>query len=227
MSLSSIKPYLPSKKLQAIIVLVLIVIGATSGFGRVSDFFSNLGGGKSNVQTVIQGCQVACQTNSEYDWCSRTRQIRTGDDTSSGLVDRQSYTCAQLVTHGVQGLEQCSTISVCDTVAGELTVTLVSGALIANEADQNVVVRVTNDGSQSFILTGLMFGEVSAWATSISHDESFSSSSPLSIPTGSSELIELSVSTKQVASGERTIPLRFATSGETIDESITVTISAQ
>lgn len=59
----------------AIIVLVLVVIGVSGGFGRVGDFFGNLGGGKSNVQTVIQGCQVACQTNSEYDWCSRPRDL--------------------------------------------------------------------------------------------------------------------------------------------------------
>lgn len=102
----------------AVIVLVLIVIGATGGFTKIGDLFSNLGGGKSNIQTVLQGCQVACQTNSQYDYCTREREIRTGGDTSSGLTDKRMYTCDALVARGITGLDRCASITCPPAVPG-------------------------------------------------------------------------------------------------------------
>ena len=62
----------------AIIVLVLVVIGFTGGLKNLWDRITNLGGGKSNVQSIIQACQVACAANSQYDYCSLAREINFG-----------------------------------------------------------------------------------------------------------------------------------------------------
>ncbi len=59
----------------ALIVLVVLVLGFTGGWsnlwGRITGFF-----GGSNVDSIAQACQVACSTNSKYDWCTRERNLR-------------------------------------------------------------------------------------------------------------------------------------------------------
>lgn len=62
----------------AIIVLVLVVIGFTGGWQNLSDRISNLGGGKENVQLVIQACEIACSSRSQYDYCTRMRDVNFG-----------------------------------------------------------------------------------------------------------------------------------------------------
>ncbi|MEK6898833.1 MAG: hypothetical protein AABW79_01930 [Nanoarchaeota archaeon] len=108
----------------AVIVLVLIVVASTGGFSRIGDFFANLGGGKSNVQTVIQGCQVACQTNSNYDWCTKGRDVSfTSEDEAkdSGLVQAplvqsgrtvKGVTCDKIASVPSYQLS-CDTITTC------------------------------------------------------------------------------------------------------------------
>lgn len=60
----------------ALIVLVVLVMGFTGGWsdlwGRISGFF----GGGNNVDSVVQACQVACTTQSTYDYCTRERTIK-------------------------------------------------------------------------------------------------------------------------------------------------------
>lgn len=105
----------------AVVVLVLIIVAATGGFGKIGDFFSNIGGGKSNVQTVLTGCQTACQTNSVYDYCNREREL-TFDSVeaanSSVLVssgDLSGRTISGVTCNEIQGTDglglACATIS--------------------------------------------------------------------------------------------------------------------
>ncbi len=65
----------------AIVVLVFLVYGFTTGWGNLWDKISNWGGSSSNVQTIIQGCQVACTTNAGYDYVDFKRQVVLGDGT--------------------------------------------------------------------------------------------------------------------------------------------------
>ena len=66
----------------AIIVLVIVVIGFTGGWSNLWDRITNLGGGKANVGLVVQACQIACETNSKYDFCSQSRKVTFDDKTS-------------------------------------------------------------------------------------------------------------------------------------------------
>lgn len=74
----------------AIILLVVLVIGFTTGWGNLWDKIKNWFGGGPNVDVIKQGCQLACSTNSKFDWCCRTREIRYGDGT------KKEVTCASM-----------------------------------------------------------------------------------------------------------------------------------
>lgn len=64
----------------ALIVLVVLVVGFTGGWtnlwGRISNFF----GGGSNVDSIVQACQVACTTNQKYEFCDRMRTIKAEEN---------------------------------------------------------------------------------------------------------------------------------------------------
>ena len=63
----------------ALIVLVVLVVGFTAGWGnlwgRISAFF-----GGSNVDAVVQACNVACTTEAQNDYCDRVRKVTTESD---------------------------------------------------------------------------------------------------------------------------------------------------
>ncbi len=79
----------------ALILLVVLVVGFTGGWsnlwGRISNFF----GGGSNVDSIVQACQVACTTNQKYEWCDRGRKVTFGD-TDLDKDKTKTYTCYQL-----------------------------------------------------------------------------------------------------------------------------------
>ena len=66
----------------AIVVLVFLIYGFTTGWGNLWDKISNWGGGSSNVQTILQGCQVACSTNAQYDYENLQREVILADNTN-------------------------------------------------------------------------------------------------------------------------------------------------
>jgi len=74
----------------AIIVLVIVVVGFTGGWSNLWDRITNLGGGKANVGLVVQACQIACDTKSQYDYCSQPRKV-VFDDSVALMA-----TCGQL-----------------------------------------------------------------------------------------------------------------------------------
>lgn len=207
----------------AIIVLVLIVIAATGGFSKVGDFFSNLGGGKSNVQTVIQGCQVACQTGSVYDYCERLREVRLGkDETIVGVVDKQRYTCSQLTGFNVQGLTACATIS-CATLGG--VDALAQGTLVASQqTPQLLTVRLSNVGSEEIQVVGISVpvSSYSSWASLVRAQTQYSVDNPLTFST--SQDVSFDVTLKPGVSGDQTFQLDLQISGQTISESVSVQI---
>lgn len=77
----------------ALIVLVVLVIGFTGGWSnlwtRITSFF-----GGSNVDSIVQACQVACTTGSKYDYCSLERTVKF--DYNSKLVTAKSVSCIDI-----------------------------------------------------------------------------------------------------------------------------------
>lgn len=95
----------------AIIVLVLIIIGFTGGWSNLWDRISNFGGGKENVQLIVQSCQIACSSNSQYDYCTRLRDVNFGSKEAAFVVavsddsdGKIKATCGALAAKGVGSL---------------------------------------------------------------------------------------------------------------------------
>ena len=90
----------------ALVVLVVLIYGFTTGWANLFEKIGVFGGGKSNVQTIVQGCQLACSTSSSYDWCDKPRNIIVDDEANVGKTRVLSEkTCKDLSATGKYGLE--------------------------------------------------------------------------------------------------------------------------
>src|SRR3989344_7864617 len=60
-----------------LVVLVLLIIGFVFGFGQfksVRDAFL-----PTNTGIIVKACEVACSTNSQFDFCSQGSELKTED----------------------------------------------------------------------------------------------------------------------------------------------------
>jgi len=88
-----------------VIVLVILIIGFTVGWGNIAPWLS-----RNNVDTVVDQCETSCLTQSSYDFCIRKREL-TADDQK--LTD---VTCNYLNQKQSQyGVKSCSAIT-CNVV---------------------------------------------------------------------------------------------------------------
>jgi hypothetical protein len=85
----------------ALLVLVFLVFGFSQGWGNLWDKITNWGGGQSNVQTIIQACNIACDTgggNTGYDY-NFARTVNFGKVYVNGAqtsVTANNVTCGNL-----------------------------------------------------------------------------------------------------------------------------------
>ncbi len=90
-----------------VVVLVILIIGFTLGWGTLKD---RITGGGNNVDDVVQECSSACATLSRYSYCSAKKELKTEDETLTNV------TCYYLAEKQPQyGIEKCSALS-CDYV---------------------------------------------------------------------------------------------------------------
>ena len=54
-----------------VVVLVILILGFTMGWERIAPWMS-----KDNVDTIVNQCSVACSTQSVYDFCTKTRELK-------------------------------------------------------------------------------------------------------------------------------------------------------
>jgi hypothetical protein len=94
-----------------IIGVIVLVIAAFMIYNYYNSG-SLIGGGKVNVGSVVQNCQVSCSSNGFYDYCTRTRNIVFDDTGKKNPRNNQPYTCRQLETENV-GLDKCDVLA-CD-----------------------------------------------------------------------------------------------------------------
>lgn len=69
--------------LLALLVLVVLVFGFTTGWSNLWSKIVNFFGGGSNVDSVKQACEVACATNAKYEYCCVVRDVRTQQGASA------------------------------------------------------------------------------------------------------------------------------------------------
>jgi len=59
-----------------VIVLVVLALGFFLGWEKLKGIFTS----DNNVDQISQACLTSCTTQSEYDFCTRQREIKLGKD---------------------------------------------------------------------------------------------------------------------------------------------------
>ncbi len=88
-----------------VIVLVVLIAGFAFGWSNLKDqlFSSN------NVDKISQACDTACNLNSQYDYCTLTRDLKANDLPNKKVTD----TCDNFVKNygDKYGFKSCQTFS--------------------------------------------------------------------------------------------------------------------
>lgn len=58
-----------------ILVLVLLILGFSTGWSNLWDKINIFGGGKVNVDSIRQACSLACMQQGAYSFCSQEREL--------------------------------------------------------------------------------------------------------------------------------------------------------
>ncbi len=88
----------------AVLVLVVVIIGFTVGWSKVLPFIKPA----NNINELKDKCNIACSTDSKYDYCTLNREVRIEDDAGiSGLNDEDEKSCSQLSGIGELGIQKC------------------------------------------------------------------------------------------------------------------------
>ena len=77
------------------IVLVLLILGFTLGWGKILPFISS-----NNVENLVTSCNLACSTNNQYGFCSSKRELKADDANIKDVTC--NYVSRNLPKYGVQ-----------------------------------------------------------------------------------------------------------------------------
>ncbi len=83
----------------AVTVLVFLVFGFSTGWGNFMNKVTSLGGGKMNVDEVIGSCNLACEQNNKYAFCTQNRSV-LADDGYEG-----TYSCNDLTNESLNFMD--------------------------------------------------------------------------------------------------------------------------
>lgn len=117
----------------ALVVLVVLIYGFSTGWGNLWNKLTGYGGGTVNVQTVVDGCRIACATGGSYDYCTKKQKVIFDTNVSSAR-NKQEYSCLALELQQV-GLPSCDNVDCgsitkgCDAWGGLLRA---SGSCLSN-----------------------------------------------------------------------------------------------
>ena len=84
-----------------IIVLVVLVLGFTIGWGKLFPFISS-----NNVENIKTTCSTACATNNMYDYCSLARTLKA-DDLPDGKTTGNCTWFSNNSAYTPYGIEEC------------------------------------------------------------------------------------------------------------------------
>jgi len=106
----------------ALVVLVVIIYGFTTGWSNLFDKIKNIGGGEDNVGTIVSACELSCATSDEYGYCTNKRAIKFEVDgdmksvkaTCDDLAKEKEFETIKLPSTNLE----CSQLT-CDTTEDE------------------------------------------------------------------------------------------------------------
>ena len=104
-----------------IIVLVVLVLGFTMGWGSINPFIN-----KNNVEQIKTSCSIACATENVYDYCTQSRTLRAeGFPNNVKTFDGNCSFFANKAEFEKYGIEKCVSLEPkCGTAGTMLTVTV-------------------------------------------------------------------------------------------------------
>ncbi len=78
-----------------IAVLVFLIFGFSTGWSNLWDRITNFAGGSGNLDTVRQGCELACASNNVQDYCALNRTVKFNEEIEYGgeEVTKIQITC--------------------------------------------------------------------------------------------------------------------------------------
>ena len=82
-----------------VVVLVVLILGFTLGWKKLVPWLST-----NNVDTIVNACNAACSTNSQYDFCSFERELR---DEKGKEYKGNCNTFATEILYKIYGIKEC------------------------------------------------------------------------------------------------------------------------
>jgi len=92
-----------------LIVLVLLILGFTLGWSNLRDFVIK----PNNVDTIVQQCGIACNTDQKFAYCTESRELKTKEER---LRDVTCFSLAE--KKSVYGISKCALID-CEIFSDE------------------------------------------------------------------------------------------------------------
>ncbi len=97
-----------------VLILVILILGFTIGWSKIFPFISP----PNNVQSVVDACALACNTNSKFDYCSQTRELRIKDGIPKLDKTEVEGTCYDFTLISGLGVRGCSSFT-CEGYSSE------------------------------------------------------------------------------------------------------------
>ena len=124
-----------------VVVLVLVILGFTAGFGNLRDRLDIFVGG-TTIDSVIGSCEISSATNAKFSYCADFKKVRIGSST-------EYISCEDTRVSGIDAPLDCSDSSTktninnaCNDLAKSLKATVenplkINGESITGEAACN------------------------------------------------------------------------------------------
>ena len=81
-------------------LLVFLIFGFSRGWDNLWSTVTEIGGTDSNVGDVERGCEVACASNNNYDYCTKIRILNFGNDAEGNKIPGATGSCQKLSDDG-------------------------------------------------------------------------------------------------------------------------------
>ena len=69
-----------------VVILVVLILGFTLGFGKILPFLKP----GNNVAEVAQKCDIACNTQAKFAYCTTKQNVVVGEDDKASLGGKAS-----------------------------------------------------------------------------------------------------------------------------------------
>jgi len=93
-----------------VIILVVLVLGFTLGWSNLKSWIAP----SNNVQTIVDQCNLNCQLDQKYNFCSENKTLKTSDIT----IETTCNDFATIATYSSYGIKKCPGIT-CERVNNE------------------------------------------------------------------------------------------------------------